>query len=305
MKKLLFLFASLFIISTNLSAAISDDLEAITAKNIAIGIVDQLKAQGEFANADEATLDMAKELVTSIVNNPNLLDDFKNGDLVLDEQFVADYFIKDTIQSIGTTVSSVGSSIVNTLSGIGGRVFSTIKDLAGGIASIANKALSAITDNDAVMFLLETGIGIFNKLIPIGATVLGSALLFIPGAEVLIPVVAAVTPILMAVVTPTNVTTALKVAAATAKLADAFLNRDKASLAAGSSMVLALEAKSQKVSKKEAGKALKMGLAGGKAIQEFLHKNLKKLSKTERRQLTLAADKANKLTTLLDTKKLK
>ena len=280
-------------------------MEAITAKNIAIGIVDQLKAQGEFANADEATLDMAKELVTSIVNNPNLLDDFKNGDLVLDEQFVADYFIKDTIQSIGTTVSSVGSSIVNTLSGIGGRVFSTIKDLAGGIASIANKALSAITDNDAVMFLLETGIGIFNKLIPIGATVLGSALLFIPGAEVLIPVVAAVTPILMAVVTPTNVTTALKVAAATAKLADAFLNRDKASLAAGSSMVLALEAKSQKVSKKEAGKALKMGLAGGKAIQEFLHKNLKKLSKTERRQLTLAADKANKLTTLLDTKKLK
>ncbi len=315
MKMFLLLFASLSFLSTS-GVSATTDLNSIEAQNMAIGIMDTLKNQGEFADTDETTLGMAKEIIQTIVSDPNLLQDFKNGDLVLDEQFVADYFLTDTFRSVKDAVGgvlkpvkSLGSTILKPIKDVGSLVFDTVKKLSAGIASIANKTLSAITNNDAVMFLLETGVGIFNKLIPFGANALGLALLFVPGAEVLIPVIAVATPILMKVITPDNVTLALKVAAATASLADSFLNPEKASYAPRSAM-LSLEKKVKNRDRKTAGEAMELTLKGGRALQQYIKNSMKsgewdKLPKSTRQKLLSTADKVNKATALIDAEKLK
>ncbi|OPZ23374.1 MAG: hypothetical protein BWZ03_00538 [bacterium ADurb.BinA186] len=233
-----------------------------------------------------------------------MLNNIKDGELVLDDQFIADYFLKDTISTIKDRVSGVLKPVKDAVS----TILSPIKKIAAGVAYVANKALTAITDNDAIMTLLEVGIGVFNTLLPFGATALATAsLVYPPAAAVLIPVIAAATPILQVVVTPSNVTTALKVAQATASLADQFLNKPKATTAPFNKM-LALEKKAPKASK-EVGQGLELTFKGGLMLQNFIKDAKKsgrwdKLSKSDQTTILKAADKANKTATLIDPEKL-
>ncbi|USN51002.1 MAG: hypothetical protein H6731_00885 [Myxococcales bacterium] len=244
---------------------------------------------------DQDSIDLAKDLVTQMALDPMMMEDIKNGDLVLDEATMSDLFLKDTVKSAFGTVTNFVSS-----------TFKTMKDVAKGALGLANKALTTITNSDELMFLIKTGVSIANVLIPIGATALGGALVASGVGLSLIPVIAAVTPVLMAVVTPGNVETALNVAQATASLADGYINPPtNASQAPSSLTMLSLEKKAKKLSAQEAGEGLVMLLKANKALGEFVQsKKWNKVAKQQQKRILAALDKSNKVIAKIDTGKL-
>ncbi len=311
MKYLSQLFIPLLLASATITAAdyTFENLQDLDQKDIAQAVFDNLKEQGEFGNADDETLEIANNVVQTIVTDPDLFAQFNSGDLNL-EEYVTEYFLKDTVKKVVDTTKKVGTKIVDTTKKIGSSVFKTLKDVASGIASVANKTLTAITSSETIMKIIGVSVGIANKLIPYGANALGLALLAIPGAEPLIPVIAAAAPILKKVVTPTNVTKALEIAQSTASLADGFLNPKAASLAP--SGLMAIEKKAKKDGKKSdrevAGEAIELALKGARAVEEYVQKmkpsEWDKLPKSTKDKLLNAINKVNKASALVDTNKL-
>lgn len=312
MKKLVTILALLFFLSAQLMAYTSSEQ---ARANIAGAYFDELNSQGEFSDMDQSSIDLAKQIVQSIASDPAMLRDYQNGNLVLDEQYV-DYFLKDSITGVLRTAGSVKdkvSDVLKPVKDVLSTALSPVKKLTAGIAHIANKSLSAIVDNDAIMTLLDAGIGVLNTLIPYGGAALFSAVfassVTFPPLAILLPVITAAIPVLEVVVTPNNVATALKVARATASLADQFLNKDKQkATTAPDSSLIALEKKAAKPAK-EVGEALELTFKGGSMLQSFIKKakqsgQWKKFSEKEQKELLRAADKANKIAGLIDPAKL-
>lgn len=306
MTKTILMTISFVIISASSQARDAHELSLNQMENLTDVVFNALEKNGEFAHVDDVTVQYAKILVEDIANNPQRLREFHNGELVLNEEFVTDYFLKDTFHKIGSTIKDIGTSAIK-----------GIKDIAGGIAALANKALTAVTSSEMVMKFISTITGVVNKLLPFGASALGAALLAVPGGEVLIPVVASVTPVLMKVVTPDNVTEALKIAAATAKVADTFINQAKddkilKTNLAPTANLLALEKSAHKASKHDreiAGDAYKHGMKGYEALSKYVKKlgkkGWEKLNKKDKEKITAALNKAAAILPLIDVEKLK
>lgn len=293
MKKFLLIFSSLCVLSAHATTSnIFNDLNSFEQKNIVSSVMNELKDEGQFENADENTIKAAQYLVQDIISNPQLLLNFQNGDLILDDQFVANYFLKNTLDSIG-----------NFLSG-------SIRDIAGAIASVANKTLTALTSSKVIMESIKAGIKVINILLPIGATMIAGAsfLGLTPvGGALLTVALGTAAKIFNEIVNPTNVETALKLAVVGTNLADTLLNPPKEADEAPS--MPSLEKKSQKASQKQIGESMLMVLKIGKSVEQYIDKigesGWKKIDKKSQQKLLNLVNKAHKIAASIDPKKLK
>lgn len=290
---------ALFTLSLGLKAENKsfDSVAELEAHYVADAMVDMMV--DDMNIKDEMSLSIAKDMVGELLSDPMMVQDIQNGDLVLDDAIMADYFLKDTFSSIYGHISELTSV-----------VFKGIKDVTKGAIHLASKTLNAITDSKELMFLLKIGVGIANALIPVGATVLGGALVSTGVGLGLIPVIAAVTPVLMAVVTPGNVETALKVAAASTKLADAYLNPvQEASTAPEADILVATHKKAGKVSTQQLGTGVLMLLKANKALGEYVQainqsNKWNKLPKASKKHILDALDASNKVIAKVDTNRI-
>lgn len=165
-----------------------------------------------FAATNDSQEKIAQDTIKMIVSDSKLLDQYKSGDLNL-EQFVADNF--------GSRIKKVSKKIAKA----GKKVASGVKNVTKEIASIANKSLSKITNNEDFMKAIRGVTKVAGKLIPMGVNALGLAAGFIPVVgPILDPLIMKASPILEKAITPDNVEKALKMAAEVARLADALLN---------------------------------------------------------------------------------
>ncbi len=311
MKKFLLVFASLFVLSLQAKAeGFLSGLNSIEQKNIIASVMNELNAEGQFGNADATTLQMAGNLVQSIVSDPQLLQSFENGDLVLDEQFVADYFFKDTLGSIGGAISGAASTLLKFVS----PVFNSVKDAAAFIVSVANRTLSYITDSRIIMETIKAGIKVTSILLPFGVTAGATALagLFFPPASVpiavgvLVPILGVATTVFAETVKAEYVIAGIKMLKAGTELMDTVLNPPKKADEAPS--MLAIEQKNKPASKKQIGEALLLSLKMGKVVEDYLNKigesGWKKLSTQEKKLFTGFLNRKNKLAASIRIDKL-
>lgn len=313
MRNFLLLLAPLFLASSYLLA--NEDagakIRAIETKNLVVDVMNKLQEQGEFANADENTLQLTEQLVQSIVSNPEILDNFANGTLILDEQFVADYLFKDILNTVTSAVTGSVSSIKD-------FVAKNLRAVAGAIASVASKTLNYITSSKIIMETIKAGIKIAAILLPLaasaGATALAGAL-FGPaalpiGLAVLTTTASLAATVFTEIATPDRVVTGLKLATVGANLMNTILN--KPTSANEAPLLSALEKKhssnAAKAPKKQVGEAVLLSLKIGQAVEQYLDKigdkGWNKLNKEQKTAFTNMINSKNQLTSYINLSNL-
>ena len=180
-------------------------------KLLTIGLLSAFSVNS-FAAVNDSEEKIAQEAVKMIVSDNNLLNQYSNEQLNL-EQFVADNF--------GSRIKKLSKKIAKG----GKKVASGLKNVTKDIASIANKSLSKITNDEDFMKAIRTTAKVAQKIIPMGTNALGLAVSFIPVVgPVLDQAIMKASPILEKAITPDNAEKAIKMAAEAARVADAILN---------------------------------------------------------------------------------
>jgi hypothetical protein len=251
MKLFSFLVLPLLGLSLNLAAS-SVDLNSLNdeqMRQFAGDVFDSMNQKGAFGDLDDESAELAKSIAQTIVGDPQLLQDYQDGTLKLDDQFVADYAIGKNIKKaagkVTDKVKDVGGKVVDKVTDIGkagvskvkkisAKVFNTAKDAASAIASVANTVLSTVTSNETFMRVMSISIGVFNKVSPYAAAAIGAVLVVtVPaGGVAMAAALNTAIGVLNKVITPDTFNAAMKIAAATAALADATLNKNGSKSAA-------------------------------------------------------------------------
>lgn len=213
-----------------------------TAQMLTSAVFSQMESEGVFFNLDDEAVIAAKGVVNTILGDKNLFNAYKNGDLVLDEKIIADYFfgplgeaIEDIGKKVGEGIKDVATTVVGGIKTaaektleLAKKALPIVKEALKRTVHFANVAITTLKDNKTVNAILMDSILIADKIIEVGGPIAGEALIAVPYVgPVLGPAVATASKILPHVVTPENVQKALLVASVTTGIADALINPEK------------------------------------------------------------------------------
>lgn len=228
---------------TGLNARAAQELSVVAtnydqkiAQNLTSVVFDQMEDEGLLTNVNDDTVAAAEQMVNTIVNDKELFEAYLQGDLILDEQTLAQYGLFDDIfnvvKKVVGGVKKVGEAVEGEITDVAKKGFElakaalpVVKDALSRVAKYANIGMQYIADNKVVNEILTTGVGVLGKVIKIGAPIIGPALAAIPIAgPPLSAVVSVAGPILGNVLTKDNAQALIKFSSAITNVGDKLLN---------------------------------------------------------------------------------